>query len=545
MDVKSQKIYDGRLTVADGMIRKITPLRSPLPADAPYLMPGFVDGHVHIESSMVTPAAYAEMVVRHGTIAAICDAHEIANVLGVPGVDYMIQSGRQADFHFLFGAPSCVPCTPFETAGASLGAAAVDSMVRRGDIGFLSEMMNFVGVVNDDPEVMAKLRSTLAQDKPIDGHAPGLTGDALRKYVNAGISTDHECSTLAEAEEKVALGMQIIIREGSAARNFEVLSPLVKTHPGQTMFCTDDMHPDELAEGHINTLARRALAQGAPLWNVLQTACVNPRNHYRLQSGLLQTGDPADFIVVSNLQDFPVKATYIHGRKVFDAQDLSCSPLKSPIAAVGHQPNHFQARPISPHQLRVSPMGKKMKVMVAYNGQLLTGKELVMPKTATTDGEENVVSDVENDVLKIVVYNRYTPATPQIAFIKGFGLKEAAMASSCAHDSHNIIAIGTTDELIAQAVNRIIDMNGGQIVVTPDRTTEIALPITGLLSPLSMSEIAPQYTLLTKAAQEAGCKFDAPFMTLSFMALPVIPELKLSDKGLFDVGKFQFTRLME
>ena len=537
VDPLNRKIFDASLIIVDGHITSIIPVDD-LNDTAPYILPGFIDAHVHIESSMLLPENFARLAVRHGTIGVVADPHEIANVLGIPGIDFMIENGSHVPFHFCFGAPSCVPCTAKETSGATLDATAIHALMQRQNIHFLAEMMNVPGVLFNDPDTLAKLAAAREVGKPIDGHAPGLTGDGLRRYAAQGISTDHECTTLAEAQTRLAVGMKVLIREGSAAQDFEALSPLLADNADSLMFCSDDLHPDNLMRGHINLLVRRAIAKGYPLWNVLRAACVTPVRHYRMQCGLLQYGDSADFILVDNLTEFNVIATCIRGN-VYNS--LTKLPLSGSWTR-NNWPNNFHAESIAVSDLHVTPRTQRVRVITAFNGSLLTGQEIMDVKAVNG----NVVSDPERDMLKIIVLNRYGKDHPAMGFIKGFGLKEGAIASTIAHDSHNIVAIGTTDEAIAAAVNHVIELKGGIVVAQNDGQggflfDELPLPIAGLISSMSHKNVSTAYARLNDKAHALGCTFDAPFMTLAFMALPVIPELKMTDHGLFDVARFEHT----
>ncbi|UYQ92274.1 adenine deaminase [Chitinophaga horti] len=529
VDIPGRKTYPAHISVENGLIRHITAAESA----TGYVLPGFIDAHVHVESSMLIPSEFARLAVVHGTVATVSDPHEIANVLGVKGVEYMLENGKQVPFKFWFGAPSCVPATTFETAGAAVTSADVDALLQRPDIVYLSEMMNFPGVLFGDQEVMAKIASAKKYGKPVDGHAPGLRGEDARKYISAGISTDHECFTAEEALDKLQHGMKILIREGSAARNFEALIPLLDEHYANIMFCSDDKHPDNLEEGHIDVLVKRALARGKDVYKILQAACINPVKHYQLDVGLLQPGDPADFIVVDDLQQFNILSTYINGQKVAEAG-------KTLINSVPSEPvNYFDAKPHQPSDFILSATGEciKVKVMEALEGQLITNSlEATLPVINNA-----IISDVTQDVLKIAVVNRYKPAPVALGFIRNFGLKEGAIASSVAHDSHNIIAVGTNDEALCEAVNEIIRCQGGITATGGASTQTLPLPVAGLMSNLDGYEVARRYSELDKAAKQLGSTLDAPFMTLSFMALLVIPHLKLSDLGLFDGDKFAFT----
>ncbi len=534
VDVVSKTIIKGIVKFEN---EKIVEIIKSDDVDDQYIIPGFVDAHIHIESSMMLPAEFARYSVIHGTVACVCDPHEVANVCGIEGVDYMIENAHHSPMKFYFGAPSCVPSTHFETSGAVLDADAVESLLRRDDIYFLAEMMNFPGVIHKNKQVHAKLDAAKRIGKPVDGHAPELKGDDLIAYAAGGITTDHECMTIAEAEAKIALGMTIQIREGSAAKNFDDLLPLLANYPDKIMFCSDDKHPDDLMKiGHINTLARRAVAAGYDPIEVLRICSMTPIKHYKLDVGLLQKGDDADFVVVNNLADFEVKATYIRGEKVSE-NGIVTFPRFVPTKLI----NQFNAQKITVEQLRVNPTGNILKVINIDDGQLFTHEIQCAPKVVNG----NVVSDIENDVLKLVVYNRYQPSEPAIGFIKNIGLKRGALSSTVAHDSHNIVAVGTSDDEIASAINQIIDSKGGILACENDKTSLLSLPVCGLLSDLEGDVIADDYEKVDAMAKELGSTLQAPFMTVAFMSLLVIPELKLGDRGLFDGRNFKFVELME
>ena len=535
IDVLNRQCYDGAITVENGRIASIDPVAH-LPKEAPYVMPGFVDAHVHIESSMLLPEEFGRVALRHGTVAAVCDPHEIANVLGVEGVEYMISNSRRSPMKMCFAAPSCVPSTPFETAGGNLGVSEIETLMQHDDIYALGEMMNSVGVVMGDETVMGKIYSAQKARKPIDGHAPLLTGDPLKKYVAAGISTDHECTTLEEAEEKLRFGMSILLRSGSAANDFMNLMPLLATHPERLMFCSDDKHPDDLLEGHINLMVRQAVSGGYPLWNILWAACVEPVKHYRLPVGLLHPGDPADFIVVDNPVDFNVMDVYLRGFSVGQEQPMHDKIKEDPW------PNKFQRPPLSPEEIALTYPGGNIRVIGATPSSIITDSLLV--ETNLSPDGTHVQQDIQRDILKIVVANRYNSSAPtQVAFISGFHLKRGAIASTIAHDCHNLIAVGADDRSILLAMNRLVAERGGIAVSDGENVDVLPLPVAGLMSSLPAEQVASDYQRLNRKVGELGCPFPSPFMTLSFMALPVIPHLKLTDKGLFDYSSFGFTNL--
>ena len=530
VDLRKGKIFPGIVTIKN---EKISSIQETDHVDDQYIIPGLIDAHVHVESSMLIPSEFARLAVTHGTVATVSDPHEIANVLGIDGIRYMIKNGRKVPFSFYFGASSCVPATSFETAGATLGAKEIDELLSMEEIKYMSEMMNFPGVIYGDKEVMEKIAIAKKHNKPIDGHAPGLKGEEARKYIEAGITTDHECFTMEEALDKIKYGMKIQIREGSAAKNFEALVGLLETHPDMVLFCSDDKHPNDLAKGHINELVKRAIQKGYDPMRVLRSAILNPIDHYKLDQGLLQVGDDADFILVDNLDDFNVLSTYIKGRKV--ATNGQCMIESVPES----EPNAFHAEEISIEDISVSSSPGQIKVMKVLDGQLITEELIVGPKLENG----NVVSDVDRDVLKLVVLNRYEKAKPAMAFINNFNFKHGAIASTVAHDSHNIIAVGTSDDEIVRAINLLVEARGGISLVDGKDEHVLPLPVAGLMSARDGFEVAKAYDKMDHLAKGLGSKLGAPFMTLSFMALLVIPKLKLSDQGLFDGEKFAFTPL--
>ncbi|GAB3801881.1 adenine deaminase [Spirosoma humi] len=543
LNLFDQTISYGTISVENGRIAQIDRLGAERPGE-PYVLPGFVDAHVHVESSLLTPPQFARLAVVHGTVATVSDPHEIGNVLGVAGVNYMVDEARRVPFKFMFGAPSCVPATPFETAGATISAQDIRTLLAMKEIGYLAEVMNFPGVLHEDPDMMAKIALAKAFNKPVDGHAPGLTGNDAQRYMDAGISTDHECFTYEEGLDKAQRGMNILIREGSAARNFEALIPLLAEFPTQIMFCSDDKHPDTLAEGHINQLVVRALEKGHSRWQVLRAACLNPVLHYRLPVGLLREGDPADYIVVTNLTELRVQQTVINGEIVAQNGQSMIPDWRSDHV------NQFNCSPKTPADFAVkadrSAGDPLIRVIEALDGQLITNE---LQQDAKIENGQ-IVPDTTRDILKLVVVNRYQDTPPAVAFIKNVGLKQGAIASSVGHDSHNITAVGCDDESLCRAINLVIEAKGGLSAVGVSREHEIAeslllpLPVAGLMTDTDGYVVAGQYAALDQFAKHVlGSTLAAPFMTLSFMALLVIPSLKLSDKGLFDGRMFGFTPL--
>ncbi len=532
VDIHNKRIFSAEVVVENG---KITRVEEKQHSVRNFILPGFIDAHIHIESSMLVPSEFARMAVLHGTVATVSDPHEIANVLGKEGVHFMIENGKKVPLKFHFGAPSCVPATTFESAGAVIDAEAVKELLALPEIHYLTEMMNYPGVLNDDEEVLKKIAYARQFNKPVDGHAPGLRGKDARKYIEAGITTDHECYTYEEAEEKLSLGMKVIIREGSAAKNFNALIDLLPDHHENMMFCSDDKHPDDLILGHINQLCARAVARGIDVFKVLKVACVNPAEHYNMNVGILQKGDPADFIVVKDLQEFEVLKTYIDG-------ELVAENGTSHIPTVSFEkPNNFNISPKTPEDFRLPATKAQVKVIEAVDGELITNELHLKP----LEKQGNLISDTATDILKITVVNRYENKPPAVAFIKNFGLKKGAIASSVAHDSHNIIAVGTTDEELCKAVNLIIENKGGICAVNSQDKKVLPLPVAGIISDRNGWETGKLYQEIDAMAKELGSTLKAPFMTLSFMALLVIPDLKLSDKGLFSGKKFGFVDIFE
>lgn len=530
VDVLNSVIYAGTLEIRDGVISNI--IKETQRYDT-YILPGFVDAHVHVESSLLTPSEFARIAVTHGTVASVSDPHEIANVLGIEGVWFMIEDAGTTPFTFCFGAPSCVPATPFEISGGRIGITEMETLFKRDETAYLSEMMNYPAVINDEPSVLAAISLAKRYGKPIDGHAPGLRGAGLKKYIDAGITTDHESIEYTEALEKINLGMKILIREGSAAKVLNTFSPLIDLYSDCCMFCSDDKHPDDLVRGHINELVRRAVSQGRGLFPTLKCACVNPVFHYGLDIGLLQNGQRADFIIVDNLSDFNVLKTVIKGCTVAERGKTHLSHRQPST------PNKFKIEKKHPSDFSVPVKGSSIHVIEVVQDQIVT-RNVVM-KPLVQNGY--AVSDVEKDVIKLTVVDRYKGRPPAVAFVKNIGLKTGAMASSVAHDSHNIIAAGTTDEAICEAVNLIIENKGGISLVSDNLREILPLPVAGIMSGDDGFAVADAYGRLDKLAKSLGTGLSAPYMTLSFLALLVIPGLKLSDRGLFDSEHFSFIDL--
>lgn len=528
IDIVAKEIFPAEVQIIDGKIFSIAQIDEKLEN---YILPGFIDSHVHIESSMLIPSEFAKIAVKHGTVGTISDPHEIANVMGIQAIDFMIENAQKVPFHFYFGAPSCVPATQFETAGALINSDDINQLLSRKEIVYLAEMMNFPGVIYKDEEVLKKLDFAKKHGKPIDGHAPGLMGEDMKTYFNSGISTDHECFGYNEALEKLKHGVKVMIREGSAAKNFDTLIPLLKDFPEQIMFCCDDKHPDNLFEAHINDHVKRALKLGNNLYDVLRAASYNVVKHYNLPIGLLQIGDSADFIEIDNIEDFNILKTYINGEIVAENGQSFIPTIESEII------NNFDCSIKQPADFKIKAESDKIRVIEALDGQLITHE--IHAETLAVKGFSE--SNTDEDILKIAVVNRYFDAPIATAFIKNFGLKNGAIASCVAHDCHNIVVVGTNDEDMCKAVNAIIKAKGGISLATESEEMVLELPIAGIMTNLSAEQVAESYISLDRRAKELGSKLRAPYMSLSFMALLVIPELKLSDKGLFNGKSFEFS----
>ena len=526
IDIHRKEIYPARITIKKGKIKEISKTRKSVKG---FIMPGLIDSHIHIESSMTTPGSFAMTAVSRGTTGVVSDPHEIANVLGIEGVKFMLEDSKKVPLKFWFGAPSCVPATNFESSGDTINSEGIKKLLMNPEIKYMAEMMNFPGVIYDDPEVYEKIKIAKECNKPIDGHAPGLTGENLKKYVSAGITTDHECSTLEEAKERISLGMKILIREGSAAKNLNALKDLIRTDPEKVMLCSDDLHPEMLVERHLDKIISSLINEGFNVFDVIRSCTINPTEHYNLNAGLLRPGDAADFIKVNDYKTMEVLETWINGEMVYNrGRVLFNYPGSEGI-------NKFNCSELNASNIKIKDQGKKIRVIEALDGELITKETIWKPASES----RFIDADIESDILKIVVKDRYNDSPPAIGFIKGFSLKQGAFASSVAHDSHNIICIGTNDDDIAAAINEIVRMKGGLSVVARGKVNSLQLSIAGIISDQPVNDVATKYKALSELVKSFGCSMSAPFMTLSFMALLVIPDLKISDKGLFDGRSFR------
>ncbi|MCF8357528.1 MAG: adenine deaminase [Prolixibacteraceae bacterium] len=532
VDVVKREIFKGRIFFENN-ISKIE--RIEYVNDTNFILPGFIDAHLHIESTMLTPVEYSKIALKHGVIAAITDPHEIANVCGIDGINYMIDNAKKTPMKIYFGAPSCVPATPFENNGAIISAKEIEALFKSKKCFQLSEMMNFPGVINDDKDVWEKIKVAKKYNRKIDGHAPLLSGEGLKKYIEAGISTDHETTKLDEALEKIKDGMKIILRNSSASRDFLHLISLIETHPNKTMMCTDDCHPDDLEKGYINEMVKTAIEKGYNVFDVISIASKNAKDHYGTETGLLQLYDPADFIVIDNFKNFNIKKVFVNGIEQLNEDPIKKQNPKNEII------NNFHQNKIFLNDVRFPSKNKKINAIRIIEDSIITKKE----KYQIKENVEYFESETEDDILKIVIVNRYKKAKPTVGFVNGFNLKKGAIGSSVAHDSHNIVVIGVSDKEICKAISSIQESKGGLVAVNGNETHLLPLPIGGIMSDKSCEEVSRQYKSLNNIAKEMGCKIHAPFMTLSFMSLLVIPEIKIGDMGLFDVNKFSFINVYD
>ncbi|WP_417903360.1 adenine deaminase [Borreliella burgdorferi] len=535
IDIFNKEIYPASIAIANGHIASIEKINATLDE---YVLPGFIDAHIHIESSFLIPSNFAHLVVAHGTVATISDPHEIANVNGIDGINFMINNSKKTEFKFFFGAPSCVPALSqeFETSGYVLNDKDIDELMKLDDIYYLAEVMDFKGVINKDIEIINKINSALKRNKVVDGHAPGLSPNLTLKHASSGISTDHECLTIEDARYKLSLGMKILIREGSAAKNFESLHPLIsecsKKYCDSLMFCFDDAHPNDILNGHINLIVARAIKHGHDFFDVLKIACINPVLHYKIPVGLLRIGDPADFIITKDIKTFKINKTYINGKLVFN-DGISLIPLINEIPI-----NNFNCSKKSISDFKFSTKNKMIPVIKCISNQIITHKTMIDSNLLAPDFQSNIAEDI----LKIAIINRYKDNSKiSIGFIKNFGIRNGAIGSTVAHDSHNIILVGSNDEYLCKAANTIIQNKGGLCALNNEKTIIMELPISGLMSTLSAERVASQYIKLNDFCKNVlGSRLDDPLITLSFMSLTVVPHLKINDKGLFDVDSFCF-----
>jgi len=533
VDVLNSRIYPGTIEIAGGRIKEIT--RDSGRHNA-FILPGFIDSHVHIESSLLPPSEFARLSVCHGTVAVVADPHEIANVLGLRGIRYMIDDAKKVPLKFYFGAPPCVPATGFETSGAVITKDDIEELFKDGDAHFLSEVMDFPSVLRHEPSIMEKIETARRYNKPIDGHAPGLRGEGLKRYIEAGIMTDHESIAVDEAIEKIGEGMRLQIREGSEARDFEALYGLLNSEHERCMLCCDDILPHDLAQRHIDKIVRMAITKGIDIMKVLRPACINPVFHYNLDVGLLQKGDHADLIVTDNLRELNILMTVINGHVVAE-HGRPLIPKRRPEII-----NNFHTHPKEPSDflVRARAGSRLINVIEVIDGDLITKRLVTNPRI--TDGG-CVISDTQRDILKVTVVNRYMDMPPSKGFVKNFGLKKGAIASSVSHDSHNITSVGIKDRDICRAVNLVIEHRGGLAVVSDNAEEILPLPIAGLMSDDNGSSVAERYLKLLKMAEGIGTTLREPFVNLSFISLLVIPEIRLGDKGLFDGRAFRFIDL--
>jgi len=540
LDVFSGVFFEGNVAIYNGVVTGFgaASAKETVDLDGAWLIPGLIDAHMHIESTQLCPVEFARAVLPHGTTTVIADPHEIANVLGLPGIRYMIEASKDLPIDVHIMAPSCVPATHLETSGASITPQDIEQILSWEQVLGLGEVMNYPGVIDLDPELIAKLRA--ARGKPIDGHAPGLSGPDLWAYVISGPQTDHECTTLAEAQEKLRAGMHILIREGTTARNLNALLPLLKPTTAPFIhFCTDDCHPETLTQdGHIDGIIKKAIARGVPPALAISSATIHTARAYGLAKiGGIAPGYRADLVVLSDLESMRVERVFASGRFVAEGGRIVVDLPSCDNQHVRGSVNIGSKEP----SFAISAQGEKVRVIDVTVDQVVTGEMHVQPRVE--DGL--VMSDVECDIIKLAVVERHhATGNVGLGLVHGFSLKDGALASSMAHDSHNIIVVGTNDSDMKAAVRAIVEMDGGQVVICDGKVlARLPLPLAGLMSDLALPEVAEAGRQLKEAAASLGCILPSPFMTLSFLALPVIPSLKLTDRGLVDVDKFEIVPL--
>jgi adenine deaminase len=525
VDVVNGKVVPSGVVMEGGKFTEIVTL-----AEAPnrYLLPGFIDSHIHIESSQLCPSRFAEASVPHGTTAVVSDPHEIANVLGVKGIDLMLEDASNVPLRIFLTAPSCVPATQYERSGATIGVAEIESMLKDPRFVGLGEVMDVQGVLRDDPGIIAKIKAAKAFWKGIDGHCPGLVGNDLVKYINAGMRTDHESITADEAEEKYFLGMWIQVREGSASRDLRSLMPFAKTH--ECMLVSDDLRAKDLVNGHLDVLLRKAVALGMPPMHAIRAVTAWPAWHYNLPGGSVAVGRTADLVVVDDLRNFNVRQVFIAGRLV--AEDGVPLFLAEPRTnGLGILP-----RGLVGEDMLLPAKGEKVsvKVIEAFPDRIESGS--LITELPVRDGRVRAMPD--QDVLHIALVNRYVDERPVLGFIKGFGLKRGAMATSVAHDSHHLLAVGASPDDMAKAIN-VVSRSGGFAVCEENEVSTLPLEVAGLMSTSPARVVAQIENDLVELLVGMGCRLPAPFMTLSFQSLLVVPELKIGDRGLFDTRRME------
>jgi len=521
LNVFTGDIYPAEIIIEDGIIKMVRKIKADFDG---ILLPGFIDSHTHIESSLMTPSSFAEATIPHGTTAVISDPHEIANVMGLEGIDFMIDDSKRVPLKFFFTAPSCVPATEFETAGAKIGINEIRTLLERDDIVALGEMMDFPGVISENPEVIKKIEVAREACKPIDGHAPLLSGDDLCKYVEKGISTDHESVYAEEAREKKELGMKIMIREGSSAKNLQDLASM-----GGDFLVSDDIEPRDLIEGHMNAILRKAVEYGIDEVEAVRMVTINPADHYSLDFGAIAPGRSADIVLVDNLKNFTVKKVFIDGRlvakdgkRLFKIRGEERTPLQGKI----------RIKDLEPSRLEIQAPGNKARVRIinVFDGQIITSESA--QELPSIDG---IIQPLpEDDILKASVIDRYGHGNIGNGFVKGFGIQEGALASTVAHDSHNLIVVGTSTDYMMEAID-VLKGVGGLVAVAPDEYIHLKLPVAGLMSHERVNILAYKARQLNDFVADMGSSLSNPFMTMSFLSLLVIPRLRLSDKGLFNV----------
>ncbi len=527
LNIYTDEIYPGEIEIEKGVIQSIREVSSFFNE---IIVPGFIDSHIHIESSKLTPSRFAEIALKHGTTSVVADPHEIANVMGLEGIEYMLNDARNSPLKFNFAAPSCVPTTEYETAGATIDSNVIDDLLRKDEFVSLGEVMDYNGVIEGKEDLIAKIESAKKHKKPIDGHAPLVTGEDLQKYVKYGIDTDHECTSKREAAEKRRMGVKIMIREGSESHMLEEL-----LHSDADFIVSDDICAEDLIDGHIDKLLRKAVSLGMDAFEALKLVTINPAKHYNLNVGSITPGKQADLVFIDNLEDFNVKRVIVDGNTIYKKQKLlyraNPMPVKTTLKITPKTAEDFDVKAQDENHKSAT-----VNVINVEDNTIISSHD-----TAKLSIDRNtVIPSVFEDILKISVIERYGGNTIANGFVHGFNIKNGAIASSVSHDSHNIIAVGTNSQYIAEATNKIIENKGGLVAMSNKEMIDLPLPIAGLMSDKSANVVSKVSSSLNELVSSMGCTLSSPYTTLSFLALPVVPSIKITNKGLFDVDANKF-----
>lgn len=532
LNVFTDEIYPGEIKIEHGIIESIKEVNADF---NDIIVPGFIDAHIHIESSMLTPSRFAEIALRHGTTSVIADPHEIANVMGMDGIDYMIDDAKKTPLKYYFTAPSCVPATKFEKSGATISPNIIDNLLSRPEFVALGEVMDYNAVISNEKSILEKIKIAKKYHKPIDGHAPLLSGKNLQKYVKHGVITDHESTTKKEVAEKKRMGMKIMIREGSESKMLEKL-----IYSNCDFIVSADLKPEDLINGHLDKCLRKAVDYGMDPYEAIKLVTINPAEHYNLNAGSISPGKSADLVFIDNLRDFTVKRVVINGNTIFKKQKLLFRANPRPIDTTLHvsltKPEDFDLKAQNPAHKSAT-----VNLINVSDNTIITKQS----SAKLSIQKKTIIPSVFEDILKISVVDRYGGNTISNGFVKGFGIKNGAIASSVSHDSHNIIVVGTNSEYMSRATNHLIENKGGLAAISNQAKLDVTLPIAGLMSDKPAKVVANNSAKLNELVSNMGCELSSPFTSLSFMALPVVPEVKMTTNGLFNVNTHQFIDIIK